>query len=79
MDLDLLSLSLKDMQESWEGVRGRQAFPRSTMEEREGKNVLKGLGNHWGRRPLKKVPKNLPVRQCREAALGAALAGLEGT
>ena len=26
VDLDLLSLSLKDMQESWEGLRGRQAF-----------------------------------------------------
>ena len=41
------------MQESWEGLRGRQVFPRSTMEEREGKNVLKWLGNHWGRMPLK--------------------------
>ena len=28
VDLDLLSLSLKDMQESWEGLRGRQAFQK---------------------------------------------------
>ena len=27
VDPDLLSLSLKDMEESWEGLRGRQAFP----------------------------------------------------
>ena len=26
IDLDVLSLSLKDMQESWEGLRGGQAF-----------------------------------------------------
>ena len=37
IDLDLLSLSLKDIQESWEGLRGRQAFPsvNNGEEERE--------------------------------------------
>jgi hypothetical protein len=40
VDLDLLSLSLKDMQESWEGWRGRESFSRSPMEEREWKSQL---------------------------------------
>jgi hypothetical protein len=35
IDLDLLSLSLKDMQESWEELREGQAFQGPTMEERE--------------------------------------------
>jgi hypothetical protein len=35
IDLDLLSLSLKMMQETWEEWRGRASYSRSTMEERE--------------------------------------------
>jgi hypothetical protein len=35
VDLDLLSLFLKKMQESWEGWGGRASSSRSTMEERE--------------------------------------------
>ena len=51
-DLDLLSLSLKDMQESWEGLRGRQAFPNVNNGGERGKNKLKRLENRWGRKPL---------------------------
>ena len=53
VDLDLLSLSLKDMRESWEGLRGRQAFPNVNNGGERGENELKGLGNRWGRKPLK--------------------------
>ena len=43
VDLDLLSLSLKDMQESREGLRGRQAFPNvNNGGEREGKTCSRG-------------------------------------
>jgi hypothetical protein len=35
IDLDLLSLSLKDMKEYWEKLREWQAFQGPTMEKRE--------------------------------------------
>jgi hypothetical protein len=35
VDLDLLSLFLKKMQESWEGWGGKASSSRSAMEERE--------------------------------------------
>ena len=48
VDLDLLSLSLKDMQESWEGLRGRQAFPKvnngGEREEKRAQRVREPLG-----------------------------------
>ena len=37
IDVDLLSLSLKYMQESWEGLRGRQAFPNVNNGGERGK------------------------------------------
>ena len=55
VDLDLLSLSLKDMQESWEGLRGGKFFQRSTMEEREGEKFLKRCIKQRGRNPFKKL------------------------
>ena len=53
VDLDLLSLFLKDMQESWEGLRGGQAFPKVNNGGERGENELQRLENHWGRNPLK--------------------------
>ena len=51
VDLDLLSLSLKDMQESWEGLRGRQASKvNNGGREREirAREVLSPLGRKGG-------------------------------
>ena len=43
IDLDLLSLfSLKDMQESWEGLRDGQSFQGQQWQEREGKTCSRG-------------------------------------
>ena len=50
IDLDLLSLSLKDMQESWEGLRGRQAFPKVNNGGERGGKQAQEVGNHWGRK-----------------------------
>ena len=48
VDLDLLSLFLKDMQESWEGLRGRQAFPKvnngGERGEKRAQEVRKPMG-----------------------------------
>ena len=43
VDLDLLSLSLKDMQESWEGLRGRQASKVNNGGRERGKRAGKKL------------------------------------
>jgi len=32
--------------------RKSKLFQMTTMEEREGKNVLRNLWNRWGRKPL---------------------------
>ena len=39
VDLDLLSICLKDMQKSWEESGEGQAFPRSTMVGERGENM----------------------------------------
>ena len=49
VDLDLLYLSLKGIQESWEGERDRKLKEEVNNVE----NELGELGNLWGRRPLK--------------------------
>ena len=43
------------------GIERGQAFLRSTMEEREGENVLKWLGNIGEEGPLNRSPKNCPL------------------
>ena len=43
IDLDLLSLSLKDMQESWEGLRGRQAFPKVNNGGERGEKLAQNV------------------------------------
>ena len=53
VDLDLLSLFLKDMQKSWEGLRGRQAFPKVNNGGERGKNKLKKWGTIGEEGPLK--------------------------
>ena len=52
VDLDLLSISLKDMQEPWEGMRRRQAFQRFNNGGERGESLLKCCENRWGRKPL---------------------------
>ena len=60
VDLDLLSLSLKDMQESWEGLRGGEAFPRSTMVGERRENVLgRSLRTKGEEDPLNRSPQSL--------------------
>ena len=53
VDLDLLSCFPKDGQESLERSGGLKLSRFATMEEREQEEIL----NHWGRRPLKKIPE----------------------
>ena len=50
VDLDLLYLSLKGIQESWEGER---EIGSSRKVSNGGKIELGEVGNLWGRRPLK--------------------------
>jgi hypothetical protein len=51
VDLDLLSLSLKDMQESWEGLRGRQAFPKVNNGGERGEKLAQGVREPLGKKP----------------------------
>ena len=44
VDLDLLSLSLKDMQESWEGLRGGKLSKVNNGGREKGKRAWKKLG-----------------------------------
>jgi hypothetical protein len=53
VDLDLLSISLKDMQESWEGMRGRQAFSRINNGGERGEKLAQELREPLGKKPLK--------------------------
>ena len=79
VDLDLLSISLKDMQESWEGMRGRQAFSKGQQWRREGrKTCSKGWGTVGEETPLNRFPQKVAVGLCREAGLGAGQAGQTG-
>ena len=52
IDLDLLYLSLKWIQESWVGERDSKLKRRSTMEEEREKRELQRSATQWGRRPL---------------------------
>ena len=52
VDLDLLSISLKDMQESWEEMGEGKISNVNNDGEKIG-NKLGKLGSLWGRRPLK--------------------------
>ena len=58
VDLDLLLLSLKDMQESWEGLRGGKLFQGQQWWEREGKTVGKGYSIMGKNTPYIVAPKN---------------------
>ena len=51
VDLDLLSKSLKDMQESWEGLRGRQAFPKVNNGGERGEKLALGMREPLGKKP----------------------------
>ena len=51
VDLDLLSLSLKDMQESWEGLRGRQAFPKVHNGGERGEKRAQEIREPLGKKP----------------------------
>ena len=53
VDLDLLSLFPQRYARIIGAIERVQAFPRSTMNEREGKHKLHKSGNYWGRRTLK--------------------------
>ena len=62
VDLDLLLISLKDMQESWEGLRGRQAFPKvNNGGERGEKTSSKNDRTVGEESPLNSSLKNLAV------------------
>ena len=52
VDLDLLSISLKDVQESWEERERSKLSNINNGGEKIG-NKLGKLGSLWGRRPLK--------------------------
>ena len=56
-----------------ENERKASFFQRATMEERGEKNLLKNLGNHWGRNPLNRSPEKVTVGGVREPGLGAGL------
>ena len=50
VDQDHLSLSLKDMQESWEGLRGRQAFPKVNNGGERGGKRAQGIREPLGKK-----------------------------
>ena len=50
VDLDLLSLSLKEMQETWEGLRGRQAFPNVNNGGERGEKRAQEVGEPLGKK-----------------------------
>ena len=81
MDLDLISLSLKYMQESWEGLRERQAFQGKQWWGREGKMCWKKLLTLWGRRgDFNRSPRKRAVANClhRNRRLRSAQTGDSG-
>ena len=42
--------SLKDMQESWEGLRGRQAFPKVNNGGQRGEKRAQEVGDSLGKK-----------------------------
>ena len=52
VDLDLLSISLKDRQESWEGMRGRQAFPNGNNGGERGEKLAQVFTLQMGKKAL---------------------------
>ena len=52
VDLDLLYLSLKWIQESWVGEEDSKLKRRSTMGKEREKQELQRSATQWGRRPL---------------------------